>query len=234
MVGGRPGDPAPPGGPWRHAPTRVRIGARVRYGRGRGLRRHHAGLRGSGRPAAAPGRHPRGRRAGHPPGPGRRRLRRRLSEHARRPDHRGALGVPPGGGHPGRAQVPAPAARAPTRSTTTRSWWAGRSGTSCWPACSSAGPTPPRPTPSSPWPSRPPARCPGRWASTTTSWSTPPTCWPGSRADQLAQAYLRATAERPAPRVDLSHVTVDTVTVSETVQAWPLTCPSGARPRSGS
>jgi len=40
----------------------------------------------------------------------------------------------------------------------------------------------------------------------------------GVTADRLAQAYLRATAERPAPRVDLSHVTVDTVTVSETVQ----------------
>lgn len=35
--------------------------------------------------------------------------------------------------------------------------------------------------------------------------------------EQLAQAYLRATAERPVPRVDLSHVTVDTVTVSEAV-----------------
>jgi segregation and condensation protein A len=40
----------------------------------------------------------------------------------------------------------------------------------------------------------------------------------GVTSDTLAQAYLRATAERPAPRVDLSHVTVDTVTVSETVQ----------------
>ena len=41
----------------------------------------------------------------------------------------------------------------------------------------------------------------------------------GVTPDQLAQAYLRATAERPVPRVDLSHVTVDTVTVSETVAA---------------
>ena len=40
----------------------------------------------------------------------------------------------------------------------------------------------------------------------------------GVTPDQLAQAYLRATAERPVPRVDLSHVTVDTVTVSETVR----------------
>jgi segregation and condensation protein A len=31
------------------------------------------------------------------------------------------------------------------------------------------------------------------------------------------QAYLRGSAERPAPRVDLSHVTVDTVSVSEAV-----------------
>jgi segregation and condensation protein A len=34
---------------------------------------------------------------------------------------------------------------------------------------------------------------------------------------KLAQAYLRATAERPVPQVDLSHVTVDTVTVAEAV-----------------
>ncbi|MGH9087131.1 MAG: segregation and condensation protein A, partial [Acidimicrobiales bacterium] len=40
----------------------------------------------------------------------------------------------------------------------------------------------------------------------------------GIGPEQLAQAYLRATAERPAPRVDLSHLTVDTVTVSETVR----------------
>lgn len=41
----------------------------------------------------------------------------------------------------------------------------------------------------------------------------------GVTPQQLSDAYLRATAARPAPRVDLSHVTVDTVTVSETVQA---------------
>lgn len=40
----------------------------------------------------------------------------------------------------------------------------------------------------------------------------------GVTPDRLSQAYLRATAERPVPRVDLSHVTVDTVTVSEAVQ----------------
>lgn len=47
----------------------------------------------------------------------------------------------------------------------------------------------------------------------------------GISADQLAQAYLRATAERPTPRVDLSHVTVDAVTVSETVHALAETLP---------
>jgi segregation and condensation protein A len=47
----------------------------------------------------------------------------------------------------------------------------------------------------------------------------------GVSADRLAQAYLRATAERPVPRVDLSHVTVDTVTVSETVAALALALP---------
>jgi segregation and condensation protein A len=39
----------------------------------------------------------------------------------------------------------------------------------------------------------------------------------GVTPDLLAQAYLKGTAVRPEPRVDLSHVTVDTVTVSETV-----------------
>jgi segregation and condensation protein A len=34
---------------------------------------------------------------------------------------------------------------------------------------------------------------------------------------KLAQAYLHGTAERPVPQVDLSHVTVDTVTVAEAV-----------------
>jgi segregation and condensation protein A len=47
----------------------------------------------------------------------------------------------------------------------------------------------------------------------------------GVTPDRLAQAYLRATAERPKPRVDLSHVTVDTVTVSETVRALAGTLP---------
>ena len=40
----------------------------------------------------------------------------------------------------------------------------------------------------------------------------------GVTPDDVAQAYLRCSAERPAPRVDLSHVTVDTLTVSETVR----------------
>ncbi|MGA2931900.1 MAG: segregation/condensation protein A, partial [Acidimicrobiales bacterium] len=35
--------------------------------------------------------------------------------------------------------------------------------------------------------------------------------------EDVAQAYLRGSAERPVPRVDLSHVTVDTVSVSEAV-----------------
>ncbi len=51
----------------------------------------------------------------------------------------------------------------------------------------------------------------------------------GVTPDRLAQAYLRATAERPEPRVDLSHVTVDTVTVSETVQALAGTLPGRGR-----
>jgi segregation and condensation protein A len=39
----------------------------------------------------------------------------------------------------------------------------------------------------------------------------------GVTPDQLAEAFLRATAERPVPVVDLYHVTVDTVTVADTV-----------------
>src|SRR5580698_11310354 len=39
----------------------------------------------------------------------------------------------------------------------------------------------------------------------------------GITPEDLAQAYLRGSAERPVPRVDLSHVTVDTLSVSEAV-----------------
>src|SRR5580693_8735064 len=41
----------------------------------------------------------------------------------------------------------------------------------------------------------------------------------GITPDDIAQAYLRGSAERPVPRVDLSHVTVDTVSVAEAVAA---------------
>jgi segregation and condensation protein A len=37
----------------------------------------------------------------------------------------------------------------------------------------------------------------------------------GITPDDLAQAFLRSAADQPVPRVDLSHVTVDTVSVSE-------------------
>lgn len=40
----------------------------------------------------------------------------------------------------------------------------------------------------------------------------------GVTPSQVAEAFARATAERPEAQVDLSHVTVDTVTVSEAVQ----------------
>ena len=39
----------------------------------------------------------------------------------------------------------------------------------------------------------------------------------GVTPEDLAQAYLHGSAERTVPRVDLSHVTVDTVSVSEAV-----------------
>jgi segregation and condensation protein A len=47
----------------------------------------------------------------------------------------------------------------------------------------------------------------------------------GVTPDQVAAAFLRATAERPAPVVDLYHVTVDTVTVSDTVAGLSLRLP---------
>jgi segregation and condensation protein A len=53
----------------------------------------------------------------------------------------------------------------------------------------------------------------------------------GVTPDDLAQAYLKGSAERPVPRVDLSHVTVDMVSVSETVQAL-IARPDAGRPSS--
>ncbi len=50
----------------------------------------------------------------------------------------------------------------------------------------------------------------------------------GITPDDLAEAYLRGSAERPVPRVDLSHVTVDTVSVSEAV-AELMAVPDEAR-----
>jgi chromatin segregation and condensation protein Rec8/ScpA/Scc1 (kleisin family) len=50
----------------------------------------------------------------------------------------------------------------------------------------------------------------------------------GVTPEELAQAYLRGAAERPAPRVDLSHVTVDTVSVAEAVTAL-IAVPRGDR-----
>jgi segregation and condensation protein A len=49
----------------------------------------------------------------------------------------------------------------------------------------------------------------------------------GVTAEDLAQAYLRGSAERQVPRVDLSHVTVDTVSVSEAVADLIATPTSG-------
>ncbi len=47
----------------------------------------------------------------------------------------------------------------------------------------------------------------------------------GVTPDQLAAAFLRATAERPAPTVDLYHVTVDAVTVADAVAELELRLP---------
>jgi segregation and condensation protein A len=53
----------------------------------------------------------------------------------------------------------------------------------------------------------------------------------GVTPDDLAQAFLRGAAERPVPRVDLSHVTVDTVSVSEAL-AELIAVPMAQRARS--
>jgi segregation and condensation protein A len=51
----------------------------------------------------------------------------------------------------------------------------------------------------------------------------------GVTPDQVAAAFLRATAERPVPVVDLYHVTVDTVTVADAVSALKLRLPHMGR-----
>ena len=47
----------------------------------------------------------------------------------------------------------------------------------------------------------------------------------GVTPDRVAAAFMRATAERPAPVVDLFHVTVDAVTVSDAVAELALRLP---------
>ena len=47
----------------------------------------------------------------------------------------------------------------------------------------------------------------------------------GVNADQVAAAFMRATAERPAPVVDLYHVTVDALTVADAVAELVLRLP---------
>jgi len=48
---------------------------------------------------------------------------------------------------------------------------------------------------------------------------TPPDLLANVTGDMLAAAYLRAIEEKPEDRVDLSHVTIDTLTVAETVRS---------------
>ena len=56
----------------------------------------------------------------------------------------------------------------------------------------------------------------------------------GVTPDDVAAAFLRATAERPVPVVDLYHVTVDTVTVADAVSELASGCrPWAAGPPSG-
>ena len=51
----------------------------------------------------------------------------------------------------------------------------------------------------------------------------------GVTPDQVAAAFMRATAERPAPVVDLHHVTVDAVTVADAVAELALRLPRTGR-----
>ena len=51
----------------------------------------------------------------------------------------------------------------------------------------------------------------------------------GVTPDQVAAAFMRATAERPAPVVDLYHVTVDAVTVADAVAELALRLPRSGR-----
>ncbi len=51
----------------------------------------------------------------------------------------------------------------------------------------------------------------------------------GVTPDQVAEAFCRATAERPAPTVDLYHVTVDTVTVADAVSELERRLPTLGR-----
>jgi len=57
----------------------------------------------------------------------------------------------------------------------------------------------------------------------------PPDLLEGVDAVQVAQAYRRATAPRPAPVVDLAHVTVDTLTVAEAVSELVEMLPGAGR-----
>ena len=52
------------------------------------------------------------------------------------------------------------------------------------------------------------------------------------RRDARRRPTCAATEERPVDRVDLSHVTVDAVTVAETVATWRSSCLVGVRSRS--
>ena len=183
-----------------------------------GLRRQHPGLRGPDRPLAAPRLHPRGGHRRPAARPGRRRVRLGPRRAARRAAARHRVGVPADRCDPARAQVPASAARCPTRSTTTRSSSAGRSATSSSPGSSSAGPTPPRPTRSSSL-AEEAARSVPRDAGLDDGFVVhAPDLLAGRRTRAARPGLPAGDRERPAPQVDLSHVTVDTVTVSEAVR----------------
>ena len=134
--------------------------------------------------------------AGRPVGGVALRHRRRVRGHpgadAGRAGPRGGHRVSPDRRRAAGAEGPPPAARAATTSSSRRSWPSGRSGTCCWPGCSSARRSRTRPGP-----------CTG-------SWTTPAGRWPrvaglderyrGPRARPPGRRYGRRAARQPCRR----------------------------------
>ena len=134
---------------------------------------------------------------------------------------RGGHRVPAHRGHPHRAQDPSPPARARRPRPRRRARPVVRAGPAPHPARrvqdvqgrrSRAGEPGPRGRPLVP----PLARVP-----TSASSSSPPTCSPASRPDDLRRAFLRAVTPKPVPRIDLDHVAPIRASVNDAVDRAP-------------